>query len=621
MRNKKIILPVLLTAIVFSLALSLQAQDDSKKFTGNFSFGYRMVGTEGAMSKYKEDFNLEDGFRLFNLNMHYSPGEKLEKLFDGLDLRIYNFGGDPFESFGLSVQKYGVYKFQYDRKKSTYFYEDMQQEGGHLYDLHTFDFQRISDSGSLKVSLTKNFGVYLNFDKYTKEGESVTTYDINRIEFEFDKPIKEESKSIAVGMDFHANRYSVLAEGKFLEYSNDNSLFLPGPADGGEGASYPSSLSFFILNQPYDFKTDTYTLKLNANPFNNLLFSGSAQFNNQEMSLYFSEGARGIDYLGNCFGYGYEGSADFVRKFNLYDADMTYMLFNKLAIVGAVRYNEFEQSGDMTISGTTKDTTLSYDTFAVEGGLQYQISSRFSITGGYRFEERNLEGAETVEYMTDTTRNGFFGNLKADLFNGFKLTLDYQHGTYENPYTLIGPTGFVRFRATAKYTAKEFSLSTSYLMNQTESEVFDAMAWESHKNQFNLRLGYSGDIFSVFAGYALIDVERKGDRTIMYPPAWSGGPGTFEWDILYEGTSNLLDGSVSASLSDNFKVGAYYYYYKNTGFWEILRTTFKGYIEYIFDNGIVAQLGYRAVKFEEKLSGNNDYKANILEVSFGYRWK
>ena len=621
MRSKKIILPVILTAFIFSLAFSLQAQDDSKKFTGNFSIGYRSVDTEGALSKYKEDINLTDGVRLFNFNLHYSPGETLQNLFDSLDLRMYNLGGDPFETFSLSVQKYGTYTFQYDRKKSTYFYEDMFEAGGSLYDLHSFDFDRISDSGSLKVTLHKNANVYFNFDKYTKEGESITTFDLNRIEFEFDKPIREESKSIAVGVDLHVKGYSILAEGKWMEYSNDNSLFLPGFEDGGAGARYPSSLSMFVLNQPYDFKTDTYTVKVNANPITNLLVSGSAQFNTQDMNLRFSEGADGVDYLGRNFEYGYTGNATFERKFNLIEGDLSYILFSKLAVVGAVRYHDFEQTGSMTIEDASKDADFSYDTLGIEGGLQYQFSSKFALTAGYRYEIRELENLETVEYETDTSRNGFFGNLKADLFKGFKLTMDYQYGTYENPYTLIGPTGFTRFRATAKYMKNGFNLSTSYLMNKAESEVFGDTAWESNKNQLNLRLGYSAKAFRISGGYAYIDVEHKGDRLIAYAPAWSGGPGTFTWDILYEGKSSLLDLSASLSLMDGLSAGAYFNSYKNTGFWEIQRTMLKGYVEYMFESGIVAQLAYRYVNFEEADSGHNDYKANILEISFGYRWK
>ncbi|KKM20636.1 hypothetical protein LCGC14_1643510, partial [marine sediment metagenome] len=53
----------------------------------------------------------------------------------------------------------------------------------------------------------------------------------------------------------------------------------------------------------------------------------------------------------------------------------------------------------------------------------------------------------------------------------------------------------------------------------------------------------------------------------------------------------------------------------------ISRTMIKAHVDYTFDNGIIAQLGYRFVDFKEKSSGFNDYKANILEISFGYRWE
>ncbi len=620
MQSKKIILPVLLAAFVFSLAFSLQAQDENKGLTGTFQFGYRMVDTEGALTKYKEDFNLEKGFRLFNLNLHYTPTEKLQKLFDRLDLTMYNFGGDPFESFGLSVQKIGLYKFKYDRKKSTYFYDDQTIAGGALYDHHTFDFVRYTDSAVLNVTLAKFVSVYMNYDRYAKEGESVTTFDINRVEFEFDKPVKEESKTAAIGVDFHIKRLSLNLETKKSKFTNENSLFLPGVAGGEAGAHYPSSLDYFVINQPYDLETNTFTLKFNSNPFDNLIISGSGQWNTQDMNLNFSEGAIGTDYLGYNFENAYQGSGTFDRKFNLLEADLTYLLFNKLAIVGAVRYNDFEQSGSMSIGGATESQDIGYDTIAIEGGLQFSLSSKFAITGGYRWEERNLAGLETVEYMDETSRSGFFGNLKANLFKGFNLTLDYQDGNVENPFTLIGPTAFSRFRITAKYRSGGLTLSTGILTKRSESDVFGQSAWASNRDQFNFRIGYRADIFSVSLGYSTINVQHDATRSIWYPPAWSGGPGTFAWTIDYDGKSNLIDGSLSLAITEDFNVGLYYNNYKNEGFWEISRTMLKGYVEYTLTNGLIASVGYRSVDYEGN-SGAENYKANIIELSFGYRWK
>jgi len=622
MRRKKILLAVILSIFVFSVAFSLQAEDKDKTFYGNFMFGYRTVDTSGpgADFKYKEDINLDDGVRLFNFSLHFVPKEKLKKFFDRIDINVYNFGGDPFETFGLSIQKYGTYKFQYDRKKAVYFYHDLHEAGGDIYDLHTFNFDRIMDSGFLNICLGSHVDLYLNFDRYTKKGESVTTFDINRIEFEFDKPISEESNEVAVGVDVKLKRYSFVFEEKIQDYENSNSLFQPGYADGGASARYPSSLNYFYLNQPYDLKTYTTTFKFNARPFNNLLIAGSAQISNQNMDITYSEDEYGIDYLGNTFMYTFRGEGNFKRQIQLYDFDISYLLLNKLAIIGAFRYHDFEQDGSLTVDGVKESAILNFDTFDFEGGLQYQFSPKFALTLGYRFESRDLEGTETVTHEDETLRSGFFGNLKWDFRRALKLTLDFQRSYYDGPYTLISPTIFDRFRVTAKLRVKQFNFSGSYLLKKSESEI-GADLWKSTKNQLNLRLGYNTENVRIFTGYSLIDVEHKGDRTVAYPPSWSGPGGTFLWSILYEGESHLFDGSFSLKLGKNWKIGSYANSYSNKGFWEISRTTLKEYLEYTFESGLITQLAYRYVDFKEKSSGFNDYKANILELSFGYRWE
>ena len=621
--RRKILLSVILSVFVLSLTFQLQSQEkeNNKTFSGKFRFGYRAVDTSGADTKYKEDINLSDGARLFNFSLHFTPDGKLKKLIDRIDLNVYNFGGDPYETFGLSAQKYGKYKFQYDRKKSTYFYEDVHEAGGHLYDFHTFNFDRVSDSGMLKVWVAENAAFYMNFDRYTKKGDSITTFDINRIEFEFDKPIREDSKELTFGLDMHLDRYSFVIEGRFMDYKNTNSLFLPGYADGGASATYPSSLDYFYLNQPYDLKTLTRTLKVNARPIDNLLIAGSIRIMQLDMDLTYSEDADGVTFLGRPFAYSLSSEGNFDRKIQLYDLDISYLLFNKLAVVGAVRYHVFDQYGYLTTDDVRENTDLKYNTLGFEGGLQYQLSPKFSLTAGYRNETRELEGVETVTYEEKTQRNGAFGNLKLDFSHALKLAIDYQRGWYDDPYTLISPTDFQRLKVTAKIRKQQFNASASYLWNDSKSEIYDNR-WESTKNQLSLRIGYRAEDFKLFAGYSLIDVEHKGDRTIAYPPSWTG-PGSFRWEILYEGESHLFDASASVNLANKWRVGSYANIYSNKGFWEISRTTLKGYLEYEFEGGYIAQVGYRNVYFKEKSSdaGFNDYKAHIFEISFGYRWE
>ena len=620
MRINKILLIAMVVMFLGSLTtVSLRAGEEKKGddgFSGSFMLGYRTVDVDGVETKYMEDINLEKGPRLFHLKLFYTPEGKLKKLFDRFDLRVTHFGGDPFESFSVDVVKYGKYKFKYQRRKSTYFYSDILE--GH--DFHTFDFDRVNDSGLLKVWLGKNVHAYVNVNRWTKKGNSTTSLDINRVEFEYDKAIDEDSTEITLGVDYAGKGFSIVLEEKIQDFENANSFFLPGYADGGADARYPSALLYFILNMPYDMEGNSHTAKFSANPFKNFLVRGSAQITRQDTKMSYYEDAAGIDYLGGTFMYSNGGSGDFTRKINAYDVDFSYILSSKLALVGAFHYDTFEQTGSFTVNAETKPMELKYEAGGGQGGIRFQPSARFGMTIGYRFERRDVEDAvEIEEENAPTDRSGFFGNIKLKLSESFRLTADYQNGTYKNPFTLVSPTDYNRFRLTAKFKAKQFYINASYLLNKSKNDD-DNTNWESTRNRFNLRFGYHSKTVTFFAGYALIDVTREGDRAIYYPPAWSGGEGTFLWDIMVEVKSNLFDAYISFSLGKAWRLGGYFNSYKNTGSWELSRSTLKLFLEYACPGGLIGQLGYRLVDFKEEDLSLNDYKANIFEISFGYKW-
>ena len=614
-KNKILLTAALVVCVVVSGSLRAgEEKKDDRQFSGSFMLGYRLVDTDGVFTKYKEDINLEKGPRLFHFNLHFAPSGDLKKLFDTMDVRIYNFGGDPFESFGIDVQKYGTYKFQFDRRKSAYFYSDTWA----AHDYHTFDFDRIRDSGMLKVWLGKQAHAYIDFDRYTKKGTSVTTFDFNRVEFEFDKPIEETSQEIAVGLDYAGKKFSIAVEERILEYNNVNSLFLPGYEDGGDFARYPSAMYLFTLNMPYDMEGNTHSVRVSAHPFKGLFLRGSAQFINQDTDFSYFEDAWGLDYLGYDFAYTDAGQGSFERKMKLYDFDMTLILTGKLALVGAARCRDFDQTGSITVNGKTTAVDLEYENGGMEAGLQYQLSGKFGITLGFRFERRDIEDEiEIKEENAPTDRTGFFGTINWNPGKTFGLTVDYQGGSYENPFTPISPTDYNRFRLTAKLKAKSIYANGSYLYSQSRN---DDSKWESSKNQFNLRLGFDSKKVKGGVGYSLMDVTRQGDITVYYPPAWSGGEGSFAWDILFEGQSNLLDAFLYFYPGKAWALGGYFNYYENKGSWKLSRSILKAFVKYQCKTGFITQLAYRIIDFKEKELGLNDYKANIFEISIGYQW-
>jgi len=623
MRTKTILLSFLGIVLALSFASSLQAQG---KFNGDFLFGFRFVDTSGpgAQYKYKEDLNLRRGARLSNFNLSYQPDNGLKKYFDRLDVRVLNLGGDPYESISVGLQKYGRYKMQYDRRKSSYFYQDLTRtEFGALYDVFTFDFDRVQESGTAKVWLTKGINLYFDFNRYTKKGVSTTSLDVQRVEFEFDKPVQEDSREAALGLDLRFGRYSLVLEEKFLDYRNENSYFLPGYADGGPESEYPSSLNYYFMNQPYDLTGNRHSLRFTARPFNRLLISGSGQIYNLDEDLTYSESASGLNYLNRKFQYADSGTGRFDRNMQLAQVDLHYLLFNRFSLVGAVRFHNFDQTGELTINGETTSQDIGYKTWGADAGAQYEFSPTLILTLGYRFENRDLDNLETVDYELDTTKNGGFGNIRWDLSRALKLTLDYEHSGYQNPYTLISPTSYDRLRMTAKYQAGAFNLSASYLWNGTKSDLGydDIVPFKTNRNQFSLRAGYHAEKFKAFAGYTYLQSKREGERSVEYPPSFAGPGGSFLWELLYEGKGSIFDANLSFDLSEALKVGGYALVYSNSGSYEVGRTTLKLYLEYNIAGGYVAQAGYRYVNFKEERGGFNDYRANIFELSFGYRWK
>lgn len=618
--------------VVFALSMvssSLLAEEKEKKekneFSGSFMLGYRMVDTSGVETKYKEDINLEKGPRLFNLRLQYNPNGNLNKVLDKLEFYAYNLGGDPFESYGVEAVKYGKYKFQYDHKKSAYFYQDNLKAG----DYHTFDFDRISDSGLLKLWLGKDAHVYMNYNRYTKKGRSVTVLDVNRVEFEMEKPVEEKSQDVSFGADYSCKLFSIAFDERILDYSNANSFFLPGYADGGENAFYPSALYYYYMNQPYDIKGNIHSLKISLRPLTRLLIKGSMQINDQDINYMYNESAWGIDYLGDEFSYTTiaEKEFSFTRKTYIYDADITYLFSNKFALFGAARYSKFDQKGTVTFEGEETAMDLKYENGGFEAGVQFQPSSKLGFTVGYKYEQRDIKSDPEEAYEEEnltTTRKSVFGNVKWNMTKCLALNLDYQNGTYDRPFTLISPTSFNRAKALLKFNKNKFYANLSYQLTKSKTD-WEALeeeykVWDSTTNKLGVRMGIHDPKWMFFLGYTYIKVDNEGDRMIAYPPDWSGAASTFEWDSLYLGKSGLFDAYLNVKVHKDVGLGGYVNYYRNKGSWELSRLMMKAFLKYEMQCGLIGELGYRYINFKEKLDKLNDYKANIFEISFGYGW-
>ena len=148
---------------------------------------------------------------MFNLNFELTPTREMRGLFDRIELDMSNLGGDPFETVRVSVQKFGSYSLEYDRRKSSYFYDDTLEMSGPgdpgtiaVPDHHRFDFDRVRDTVGFSLNLSRAARLDVGFDRFTKRGDSTTTLDIQRDEFELERPIDESKSDVRAA--FHVGR-------------------------------------------------------------------------------------------------------------------------------------------------------------------------------------------------------------------------------------------------------------------------------------------------------------------------------------------------------------------------------------------------------------------------------
>jgi hypothetical protein len=464
----------------------------------------------------------------------------------------------------------------------------------------------------LKVWLCNYSHLYFSFDRYTKKGGSTTSLDISRDEFEFDRPVDESSKEIAIGLDVIFKGFSLYLEEKIQDYENDYHFFIPG-YDMGENPDDMTNLNYFFFNQPYDFRSFTHSGRMTWQPFSGLLIKAAASFSTQDMRLSYSEEQGGTSYLGSPFAYSYTGEGNYEREIQLYDFDLTYLISSKVAFVGGVRYNNLDQDATLTVYDEEMAHDVDFNTLGIEAGLQYQASGDLAVTAGFRSEKRELNQMEHGEPVTEETkRTGFFGNIKWKPAKSLSLTGDYQMGSYDDPLTDISPTDFHRARFTAKYKVKQYFFQGNVTYQLSKNDIGEL--FESERTQLNLRAGYYNKKVKLSLGYGLIYSKLEGDRNFVF----YGQPLT--WSIFTEGSTNMLDGYLYFYFNKKWTLGFYANWYKNEGYWEVERLILRPFLEIKFDGGFVGQLAYKYIDFKENIQGLNNYEANIFEISFGYRW-
>jgi hypothetical protein len=623
--------PIILAicALLLPFAAPVVAQEDGS-FTGEFQVGVRSVDVSGRNEKFEEDINLDDGPRLFNLQLDYLPADALRTAVDKIELSVHNAGGDPFETMGLGIRKFGRWNFRWDHFKSTYFYEDIilpaELAGdpsaglGFAGDFHHFDFDRVQDNIAFDLKVSDRASINFDMQRFTKKGSSTTTLDAQRDEFEFDKPIDESLNNYSVGFQYAWDKATLVLEERIGDYENAYELFLPGQSEG-EDPFDTARLDYFFLSQPYDYTSNDHILRLTAQPNDKVLVRAMADIQSLDLDVAASESQGGVTFGGAPYTSADSGRGQINRDLDLFDVDVTYRVNERFAVVGGAKQSSLDQNGDFSFGGGNS-SNWKIDTTTIQLGVEYAVSSEVLLTAGVLDESRDVklkwsDPAEDVAEDETTDQTGYYATLAWRPNRSCRLEVNYEDSSYDNPFTLASPTDRQRVRLRGRYAMDNgFNLSGSYAINDVDN---NNSGWKSSYDQADLRLGYQKEGLNFSLGYNMVDAKRSIDQIVSTPPGFGQAP-PYLVAVDYDSDATFFDSRVRYKANDDWTVGADVRMYDNDGSFAVKRDDYRAWVEAGFGNNYLIHLGYRTVNYDEGKYNFDDYDADIAEVSIGYRW-
>jgi hypothetical protein len=636
-------LALALALVVSVTAGPAAAQDDAGAFTGAFRVGYRSVDFDGSPGKYREDVNLDDGPRLFDLHFTLLPDGTMGNLVDRVDLDVGDFGGDPFETLRLGVRKFDAFDFTYSRRESEYFYEDVivphevanvrLSNGG---DFHGFDFERVQESADLSVEVGSRAAVTFGFDRFTKRGDGTTTLDLSRDEFELERVFDESLDAFQVGVEYRFDRITVVVEEQIKDYENVVESFLPGFSPGENTAPNSATLDFFFLDQPYDFTSRATLLRAVARPTDRWILRGLASVESVDLDLEASERSQGTDFASQPLATDLVGEGEVERDVDQLDLDFTYLVSDRLAVIGGAFSKQLDQEGDFLWGVGRNLGGWEIDTQGFEAGVEYTFTPQLSGSLGARWESREVShfAVEALEpglplaldgERVETDHTGAFGSLAwrpASL--PLRVTAEVDQSDVDDPFTLASPTDRLRYRLRAEYgLGGGFALTGSLMGNDSEN---GNSGWDASYDQANLRLAYTAPAVEASLGYGRVDIRRTIDQRVSFGTLFA---------IDYDAASDFVDGRLQWTPAESWRLGASATLYESDGTFSggdrylLERDDLRVFAEYLFPQSYALRLAWRTVDYGEDdvtvealpgVADFDDYEADILELSVGYRW-
>jgi hypothetical protein len=263
--------------------------------SGTLDIGYRFTSVGGDNDVYRSVVNLGQGPRLLGLDLTIVDPKK--RLFDHLEVRANNWGGDPYNTVHVNASKQGIYDFNFDYRDIAYFnllpsFADPLLGTGILLDEDSyFSHRRMSD---FQLDLLPGHRIipYLAYGRDSGEGTGITTFESGLNSYPVAGHTFDKTDNYRGGVRLEFNRFHATLEQGGTTLRDDQQAYDSTVNYGNSYVPYfGQTLDLTNLAQAYGIRGSSIYSKalFTANPFSWLDVSGQFLYSLPNTSVNYTQ--------------------------------------------------------------------------------------------------------------------------------------------------------------------------------------------------------------------------------------------------------------------------------------------------------------------------------------------
>jgi len=493
--------------------------------TGSVDLGYRwLTGVGGSLPSYRSIINLGEGPKLFGIDFVIKDPKR--RLFDRLNARGSDWGGDPYTTAHVDAEKSKLYRFNFDYRNIAYFnalpsFANPLAPGG--FDEQSFDLRRRMMNGSLDLFPGGHIVPYLAFDRNAGYGHGIATW-LQDASNEYAVPtlLRDSTANYRGGVRFEYNRYHLTLEQGGTTFKDDSQSTDNFTNPGNRTTNFVGqSLLLTNLQQAYAIRGDSIYSRamMTASPVSWINFTGQFLYSQPNTDVHYTDAAAGNLALSSAvlfYNNEYSLATGSAKQPHVTgNAGFEMRPFRRLRIVESWMTDRYHDAGLGLFSqifvpaGATTTTPTAVNSLATDQvvnynqqqlDVMYDLTSKLTLRGGQRYvwgDATVLAGqlSQTGNFVSgELKRNVALAGISFRPWQKLTMNLDYEGASSDRVYFRTSLNDYQKGRARVRYqatTSISLQANFSVLTNQNPAAGVN-LDFQSRENSLSVYWTPSG---------------------------------------------------------------------------------------------------------------------------------